>query len=99
MKIKRKFKEYFIETGVQKVWLARKLGITPASMWTLCAGKKPVPRKYWERLVEHTRGFITLEDLVHDQLEYEAKKIGIINIKQTSPTNEWIITLKSVLKP
>lgn len=63
-----KLKQYFKDNGIQKKWFASQLGITSQQFSQIVCGYAPLPKKYWQPLVDLTGGKITLADIISDKL-------------------------------
>lgn len=98
MKSKKKLNEYLAENGCLKNWFAKKLGTTSPIMWAICNGHKSIPRKYWAKLIETTKGYVTLDDLIEDYLQDMMNKIGDSNVTSMQEGKSWIVTLKKPAK-
>lgn len=68
MKLSQKLSIYFEETGVQKNWFARKIGLEPKLFYQILSGHRALPLEYWRPIINWTNGKITLKDLVEDSL-------------------------------
>jgi DNA-binding transcriptional regulator YdaS (Cro superfamily) len=75
MTLGNKFEEYFTRTGISGKWFAEKIGIHPNSLYGWIAGSRPIPQKYWKKIVSVSGGAITLCDLmkvfIKDQSEID----------------------------
>lgn len=47
-KIGEKLKVYFNDTGVQKKWLAERIGMDEHYLYQIVAGRRAVPQEYWK---------------------------------------------------
>lgn len=61
-------KEYFEESGIRMDWFARKIGITPASIYNICSGKHEPSLSLATLIEEHTDRKVTCWDLSHHKL-------------------------------
>lgn len=94
METKKKLDNFFEENGIQKVWLAKKLGMSKPMIYAALAGTRPIPFKYWKKVLEYTRGYISQEDLVHDYIEHHLKKVSTIDWKRNKDGKSWTVSLK-----
>lgn len=79
-KIGEKLKVYFNDTGVQKKWLADRIGMNEEYLYQIVAGRRAVPQQYWKPLISWTHGKITLMDLLEDIIkETEDIRVEPIN--------------------
>lgn len=89
-KIGEKLKTYFKDTGVQKKWLADRIGMDEHYLYQIVAGRRSVPQSYWKPLIQMTHNKITLMDLVEDLItapeDIRAEPIDDKNVCQLSLT-------------
>lgn len=71
-KVGPKLEKFFKRSGIQKKWFAERLDIAPKYFYQIVKGKFPMPKKYWEEVVDMTNGQITLGDLVEDFLGFDS---------------------------
>lgn len=57
------------ENGVQKKWVAEKIGLDHRYFYQILKGKFGLPQNYWINLIKATRGEVTLSDLMQDILD------------------------------
>ena len=93
-KIGAKLKDYFINTGVQKKWLADRIGMDHEYFYQIVAGRRAVPQQYWKQLISYTHGKIALIDLLEDCIK---ETEGII-VEPIEGTLECKISLKEINK-
>jgi hypothetical protein len=78
-RVQTKLKKFFEEKGMQRAWIAKKIGINPKYFYQIIHGSFPMPQKYWLPLILITSGVVTLEDLLADYLgEDEGVKVQSI---------------------
>lgn len=78
-RVQVKLKNFFEEKGLQRGWMAKKIGINPKYFYQIIHGSFPMPKKYWTQLILITSGAVTLEDLMADYLgEDEGVKVESI---------------------
>lgn len=94
-KTRKKLNDFFAYTGVPQTWLARQIGIKKDSLYAITSGRVFIPKKYWSKFIEHTMGYVLLEDLVADYVANEMKKLGIVTIKEGENGKSWIVSLKA----
>jgi len=70
-------KLFFEETGIGKVWFAKKIGTVPQTIYQVLLGSHQIPVKCWTKAVEITQGRISLADLLNEKLK-ENSDIEII---------------------
>lgn len=58
-------KEYIQRYGVQKKFLAEKIGISLKFFYRIVQHNLPVPKRYWKNVIEATEGRVTLDDLMN----------------------------------
>jgi len=63
--------KYCRDNGVQKQWIAKKIGLDKRYFYQILSGKFSLPQKYWVPLMKATRGEVGLSDLIHDVLSEE----------------------------
>lgn len=68
MKISKKLLNYFDETGVQKNWFARKIGMDPKLFYQILSGHRAVAQQFWKPMIQWTGGKISLKDLIENCL-------------------------------
>ena len=66
-------KNYLNENGLKIDWFAKQLGISRSFFYLILNGQKPVPMHLWRKINELTKGYITLEELLHDSLDRAEK--------------------------
>lgn len=62
--IKKKFDDYFQQSGVKKNWFAEQIGVTPQLLYFWMQGDRKIPQNYWKKIIIHSGGYITLCDLM-----------------------------------
>lgn len=67
-RVETKLKKFFEDKGMQRGWIAKKIGINPKYFYQIIHGSFPMPKKYWKGLILVTGGAVTLEDLLWDYL-------------------------------
>lgn len=97
-KIGKKLETYFKETGVQKIWFAARLGISSSMIWQIMSGNSTLPHKYWQKAIEHSRGYVTIEDLMNDHIFFILRKNPYARVKQNRAGDSWTINIKSFSK-
>lgn len=66
MKLCEKLHNYFENTGVQKKWLALRLGMEPHYFYHVLSGNRTIPQRYWKGIIELTNGKISMKDLLEE---------------------------------
>ena len=94
MKAKIRLQQFFQDNGLQKRWFANKIGISEPVMGIICYQDTPIPKKYWKKLIDHTQGYVTEDDLFEDFVRYTMSKLKMGTIRKAEGSNEWIVTIK-----
>lgn len=90
MSLKEKFNRFFEENGLQKQWFAKKIGINREAFYQIINGHHTLPEKYWKKVIEITKGQITLGDIMGDRL----KDIEDLEVKNTGDPERCNLSLK-----
>ncbi len=64
IRFEEKLKEHIEENGIQKVWFAKKIGVSSSFLHQMLGSKASPPKKCWKNLIVLTRGKITLGDIL-----------------------------------
>jgi len=99
MKSKKKLNEYLKENGCLKNWFAKKIGTTSPIIWSICNGPRSIPKKYWLPIVDATKGFVTIDDLIEDYLLDMMRRVGPSTVTTMQEGKSWIVTLKKIVQP
>lgn len=85
MKAKESIRKYLNESGLRNDWFAKQIGLTPGRFSQMLCDNRPVPEKFWKRIVECTQGVVTLADLLEDRFssvfEVSAKEKESVNMR------------------
>lgn len=68
MDLSQKLHAYFKKSGVHKYWFAEKLGMKRPQFSLILSGKNTLPPKYWKKIIELTKGKVTLSDVIQNKL-------------------------------
>jgi DNA-binding transcriptional regulator YdaS (Cro superfamily) len=68
-KLTDRLNEYIDKNGLRKNFFAEKLGMTPAQLTNVLTGRSKLPKKYWKRLEQITKGEISVNELMGYFLE------------------------------
>lgn len=61
-----KLKEYLDKNGIRITWFAEQIGIHRNALAEAVYGRRPIPAKYWKKIVILTENQVKLEDLVNE---------------------------------
>lgn len=64
--IRDKIKKYFENSGVKKMWFAQQIGMDRTTFYHMLLGKRIIAPRFWNKIIEVSNNFITLEDLLSD---------------------------------
>jgi predicted transcriptional regulator len=90
--LSEKLKRFFEETGIQKAWFARKIGIPHQTMYQVLLGTHKLPERCWKKLVEATGNRITFSDLLKEKY----KENPYIQVIATESPDECLLKLLKV---
>lgn len=94
MSLKDKFDAYFKDTGVQKVWLARRTGLPRHTLYAAMRGLIPIPQSHWQAIVAQCRGFVTMDDLMNDHLQHLFQKYKYVRLSRAKDGTHWTLVPK-----
>lgn len=100
-KLRDKLLRYIETQGVVSSVLARKIGVSVGHFHHIKKGRVRLCLKKWDELIEHTRGYITKEDVMAYQLELVLEQLELLsgecetyNFKYKHDENARKITIK-----
>lgn len=65
---REKLRKYLDDRGIRHTWFAKeKLGMNRAHLCTILSGREEMPKKYWNKVIKATDGYMTLEDFIEDE--------------------------------
>ncbi len=85
-----KFEDYFARTGISMRYFAKEIGAYPEHVHNWVKGKRPIPQKYWKKIVKQSGGAITLCDLLDNFM----KDSDEINVSPGKTPDTCIVSLK-----
>jgi hypothetical protein len=59
--------------------LAVLLGINIKYFYLVMEGKRPLSKRHWEKMVKISKGQVTIEDILKDEIEKKARRIRLKN--------------------
>jgi len=78
MNLSETLKKYIEDTGWRKDKFARKIGTSPAILYAVLGGNQLLPLKYWGKIIEETKGAVTLGML----LDHRFKLFEFLEVKE-----------------
>lgn len=64
-----KLKKYLDDNGIRTAWFAEKLGINRETLRKVLDGRRNLPPKCWRKVVELTKGKITMKEILNNFLD------------------------------
>src|ERR1700730_12937848 len=98
MKTKERLNAFFEATGISKLWFAKKIGITGPMLYGILAGKWLIPKKYWEKVISLSQGYVIAEHLISDQVHHSFKEFSLIQVEEFWYEGKWEIKAKKPQK-
>lgn len=59
-----RLKKYIEDNGIQRKWFAEKIGMKPSYLYLILSGKRPIPKKYWLKIIQLTNNHFKVEDFL-----------------------------------
>lgn len=75
MKCKKMLIKYCKENRYTLREVTEKIGFVGSAGYASLYNDRPFPSKYWNKIIQVTKGSISLTDLVHEYLVFMAKKL------------------------
>ena len=82
MDLSDKFDEYFKDTGIQKMWMANKLGLSRTIFYGMANGRIKVSKRFWSEIIRLTNGKISIEDLLQDEFKDYPEILALLKAKR-----------------
>lgn len=55
-------REYLDSQGIKFSWFASQIGVAPSYFYHMIIGSKTIPKKYWKKITQVTKGEIVFDE-------------------------------------
>lgn len=69
MSLEEKLRKHFEDNGLLMVWFSKKIGMDPLRFSQCLAGYRTWHPKWWEKIIEMSKGAVTLADFLQDKFK------------------------------